>query len=447
MMTALRKNLLLVLVSAMAVTAVVRPVAAQMACPGSDQCADDYVPGIMAYCGQGGSDCCDCQTIRDYLADRMNVHRRGGGGERSFLFDIYWNDVIRPKVEAMLNKIISTSLKKTTAIGGFVDAQNNVRAQTALQAGQAEAARDYAVSEQLCRFGTLGQNLAADEQNARQAQLAIATQEMQRNLGARQSIAQAGSATDVASRMSEFIMEYCDPKSAGSGLGLMCPQGGTKRRFTAVPKDQRFDRDIDYVRTLDHVSTVDFNMRSENNEPGDQDILALGHNLYGNRQISGRSTTNDMKNDAGQKLYFKIRSVATSRAVALNSYAAIAGMKTRGSGGTQRFMRALMLELGEDARLADEALGEAPSYFAQMGFLTKKLYQSPNFIIDLMEGKTNVDRQSTAMEGVELMQDRDLYQSMKRSEMLLAIMVQIEARKMLREKVEDINTLPAKVYK
>ena len=71
-----------------------------------------------------------------------------------------------------------------------------------------------------------------------------------------------------------------------------------------------------------------------------------------------------------------------------------------------------------------------------MDILTKKLYQTPSFYANLMEGKTNVARQSGAMESLELMQDRDIYNSMRRSEMLLALLIQLQSK----DELKDVAT-------
>lgn len=410
------------------------------ACTGVVPCYPGVVPSTL-YCGQNGSTCCPCQTTQTNLSKEMDKHRRGGEGKKSFLFDTLWNDSIDPSVRSMLSKNVQSIISQTTSLGTFLNAQTQARAKSEVQKGAARAANDYATSEALCRFGSLSLGLATSDTSSKGAQIALASVGLNRSLGARGSIAQAGAGGDQMERMNIFIQEYCDASDNNNGMALMC---GTdpQRRFENIPRDSRKNRDIDFARTFANYGTLDFGagLTAEEVRPGQQDIILLGHNLYGNKQIPGQLTETQLRREGNQGIYLKIRSVAAARGVAQNSYAAIAGLKSQGSGSSKDYMEALYKELGMTGSQAGAQLGDKPSYYAQMDVLTKKLYQSPAFYVNLMEGKTNVDRQSGAMEGLELMQDRDLYLSMKRSEMLLALMVQMQTRKLLNNSAAAVDT-------
>jgi len=60
-----------------------------------------------------------------------------------------------------------------------------------------------------------------------------------------------------------------------------------------------------------------------------------------------------------------------------------------------------------------------------MELLTRKIYQSPEFYANLMESPANISRQQTAMEAIALMQDRDIYNSLRRSEMVLSSLLEM----------------------
>lgn len=407
-------------------------------CPGVDACTAPYVPGVQAYCGQNGQGCCPCATSQENLVNEMDKHRRGGEGKDSYLFKTYWNKTVNPGLQSMLSKLEQTIISQGASRGTFFEAQNNINSVLSLQKGAAQAARNYVPSEALCRFGTLAQGLSADESKARNVQIAITGVALNREMGARGSIAQTGAADDRNARMNAFIKEYCNPNDNNNGLALMC---GTdpQRTFDDTERDTRVNRDIDYTGTVDMDDTLDLEMAGAAVRPGEMDIIALSQNLYGNNQMSARQTENDMESTGGQSLYLKTRSITGARNVALNSYAAIAAQKSKGSGSTLDYMKAMYKQLGLNDQQVKADLGEKPSYYAQMDILTKKLYQNPAFYVNLMEGKTNVSRQSGAMEGLELIQDRDIYHSMKRSEMLLALMIQLEARRVLSKTAQDVN--------
>lgn len=371
-----------------------------------------------------------CEVTRFDLAREMDKHRRGGMGKDSFLFDTYWNDVVNPGLQTMLSKIVQTILNETTKRGTFNQAQNNVRGVSAVKEGSASAARDYAVSDTLCRFGSVSQSIGSDDLNARAVQLSLSSMGLDRNMGASGTASQSGAADDRTARMNEFIKEYCNPDENDNGLALMCGSD-PQRRFENVERDTRLNRDIDFTRTIADQATLDFGQEQSELSPGQQDIIQLSNNLYGHKQLSRRPSKSELGTANGQRMYLKIRSVAAARSVAQNSYAAQAGMKSQGSGGSAAYINRLYQELGLSAKQTQDLMGERPSYYAQMDALTKKLYQNPGFYVNLMEGKTNVGRQSAAMEGLELMQDRDMYHAMRRSEMLLALLVQMQTRKTL----------------
>lgn len=375
----------------------------------------------------------NCGSTKDNLKLYMDIHRRGGGGKDSYLFKTYWEKTIQPGLKAVEYNVKQGIIRQATALGTFLQAQENNRSISSLQKGSAEAARNYLPSESLCRFGTLSQSLAADDMKSRISQASSATGSMQREIGARGTAAQAGAANDLAMRMEEVIKETCGGEP---GLTLMC---GTnpQRSFADVPRDQRINSDLNFARTVDSVGTLNTSSSGEDGTAEEQSLTLLGYNLYGHKQMSGRPTSGQMKTPKGENTYRQVRSVAGARGVAQNSYAAITGMKSKGSGKGKEYFQALMKQLGVGSSGLTYAIDDNPSYSAQMEVLTKKLYQDPTFYINLMEGKTNVARQSAAMAGIEVMQDRDLYNSMRRSEMLLALLVQLQSRKTLDDIVEE----------
>ena len=82
-----------------------------------------------------------------------------------------------------------------------------------------------------------------------------------------------------------------------------------------------------------------------------------------------------------------------------------------------------------------------PSYYAQMEILTKKLYQNPNFYANLMDKPTNVKRTLTAMKGVELMQNRDIFESLQRQEMLMSLLLELDVRAEQSEVEREIESM------
>ena len=82
-----------------------------------------------------------------------------------------------------------------------------------------------------------------------------------------------------------------------------------------------------------------------------------------------------------------------------------------------------------DTTEINNLIGENPSYDTQMEILTKRLYQDPKFYVNLYDTPANVKRQKTAMKAVSLMQDRDMYESLQRSEMLMSVLLEMKLLK------------------
>lgn len=106
-------------------------------------------------------------------------------------------------------------------------------------------------------------------------------------------------------------------------------------------------------------------------------------------------------------------------------------------------MKAMLLEFGitdengsgDTTDEIDLILGERPSYYAQMEVLTKKIYQNPNFFTNLYDKPANVARIGVSLDAIELMSQRDRFDSLLRQEMLSSVLLE-EA---LAPHVEEIN--------
>jgi Ni,Fe-hydrogenase I large subunit len=124
--------------------------------------------------------------------------------------------------------------------------------------------------------------------------------------------------------------------------------------------------------------------------------------------------------DNFEENYTDFRSLLASRSIARNSFASIVAEKAESVGKSTPFAKNAVKAIMKTPADVDKLLGANPSYFAQMEVLTKKLYQSPDFIKNLMTNDTNVTRSRVAMKAVDLQQNQDLLNSLYRREMLLA---------------------------
>ena len=146
-------------------------------------------------------------------------------------------------------------------------------------------------------------------------------------------------------------------------------------------------------------------------------------------------------------LYLDYRAVAAKRSIAQNSFAAIIAQRaegdTDGEDGVGPFLKAVLAESGVKPEDVEQRLGKNPSYFAQMEVLTKDIYQNPTFYAELYDKPVNVERKSAALQAIELMQDRDIYKSLLRSEAVLATLVEtllLQEHNRVSSQIENLGT-------
>jgi len=379
------------------------------------------------YCYIGPEMCCDATSVPQITQDIFDGYRK------LFVMDSFYTCPVEIDLQNLSDELRNVKFYKTAAYGAFIDASVFLDTLRALQVVTAQSFQTYTPSEQICRFGTLTRSLSASEGRVDANRLVLSEIGLARNLGTVSSVASAGRGIDNQRRLQFFINKFCDLTENNSGLTGLCQ--------VATPvSNLNYDRDVDFTRTADNEATLNVDFTNTSLTFDESNVIGLGHYLYGHRQPSKRISYADMDESAGSSgLYREYRSVIARRAAAQNSYNTFAAMKAAGSGASDTYMKEVLAQLGLSGAEADIYIGDKDSktvaakssYSAQMEILTKRLYQNPAFYANLMESKTNVRRTSAAIQGVGLMQGRDIYRSMERSEMLLAIMVELEARKMV----------------
>lgn len=387
-------------------------------------------PSCNVYNGQLGSASCNgcCANPDKVLKDQF----RGEGQGAKALNDWYLEDLwplIQNKIRQTGNALSLSIKQQSTSLGGFADAQNNANTIRTLQAGSAKAAKNAAPSEALCRFATLSQGLAASEGTANAIKSGILEQSLARQLLRKgaisgqdiEGIATPGRSADKQARWKQYVSTFCDPSQGGLGSG--------SDGVCQTKDDTQINRDIDFTRTVANPMTIDIPLSGEASKDA-INITALNNNLYAhdvmnNMPTAGTLDPSSPANAGNIREYMMLRSAIAKRSVAQNSLASVVAMKAKGSPETAQYAVNLMKELGLNEEQAKAAVGDNPSYYAQMDALTRKMYQGPAFYVNLMENPQNVMRQQSAMKSLELMQQRDIYKSMARSEMLLATLLEI----------------------
>jgi len=126
--------------------------------------------------------------------------------------------------------------------------------------------------------------------------------------------------------------------------------------------------------------------------------------------------------------YLNARHLIAIQNIAHNSFTQIVGMKAESISAIPEsgpsFMKSFMRDFGITDTEIEDIMGTHPSYWAQMDMLTKKLYQNPNFYVNLYDTPANVKRISTSMEAIKLMQMRDWFKSNLRREMIMSVLLE-----------------------
>jgi len=377
--------------------------------------------------------------IRTDITDQFELHRR-------WLLTVFFLDNILPALQLMAEQLTAAGILQVEIIGTFFDAKHQLESQRIFQTLTARAHKDYHPSEGMCTFGTTVRSLAGSDRRSNLAQVAYAQRMMQRQALSGEAISYQGEDSDRRARLTAFIANYCDQADNANGLNFLCR--------TAVPDPARRNADVDFTRNIESKLTLDMDfipVKFKNHAqvtPDERDAFALAANLFSNEvaprmkpELLGEATgTRRVRQTAAEK-YMDQRAIFAKRSVAQNSFAALIAMRTSGDPESAPYTKAIMRELGiTDDKEIEELLGLNPSYFAQMEILTKKIYQNPIFYTELYDQPANIERKGAALQAIGLMQDRDLYNSLLRSEAVLSVLLETQLQ---REQEKVINAMGA----
>lgn len=349
----------------------------------------------------------------------------------------YYTDDLYPKIEQAYKEAADAARDAVISyayfVGKMMDGQDLNSAMTTLQKQNTRAMQNYAVSGGLCRFGTMSRSLAQSEDRVQLTQLALMRQAQQRELirantnsgSAEGDGSSLGLVADKKGRYEVYRKKFCDKLDANMSL--------TKPNVCDTTSDTQVNSDIDFARTIENPMklNIDFSNTSGSRPTADEEnVIALMENLYAHNLMfnMGKSDFEAIKKNDEVKTasLFDFRALTAKRSVAENSFAVIAALKSAGGDESATYIKEVMKELGiSDSDERDRLITDNPSYYTQMEVLTRKLYQSPRFYANLMESPENVARQQSSIKAISLMQDRDIYESLRRSEMLLSTLMEI----------------------
>ncbi|MCM2344226.1 MAG: hypothetical protein NDJ24_06675 [Alphaproteobacteria bacterium] len=335
------------------------------------------------------------------------------------------NDEWLPTIPEMADQFSAVMIHQIFGIGALIDAKHQLESQRLLAQLRAEAHKNYAPSDLMCRYGTNVKSLATTEERAR-GNKQILTQIMQQRETLRSGTAgEKGRGFDHRNRFEHFRTMYCNPEENGGTLwNAQFPSASICRTAAGAT---RINNDIDFTRMLDTRFTLDINFTDGVMTDDEQDILAMSRNLYSHELFE--YVDEDLLNRENNiENITDMRTIHALRSVAHNSFAELVGMRATGTGTVGPFMGRMIQELGVPAAEINQFLGANPSYFAQMEVLTRRIYHNPNFYANLYTTPENLKRLSTALMALQIMHDRDRFEASLRREMLLSTILELRLR-------------------
>ncbi|HRC26524.1 MAG TPA: hypothetical protein PKX87_03735, partial [Alphaproteobacteria bacterium] len=391
-------------------------------------------------------ECADQYFVEDTGKTHMAIEMEE---DRRWMFEDVLIGHVLPSMMLMTHQLTAVAMQQMVAIGGFIDAWTQLESQLLIQQLQAQAHKDYHPSEGICEFATAVRSLANSDRNRQFNVSAFSQYMLERQAGQGDVSATEGRKEDRQGRVSQYVSTYCDPRDNNTAMGKLCD--GT----ASTP--ERRNKDLDYNRILLEPETllVDFLDNATAPTAEEQDLFALTSNLFAPEVLTRipRAYLKDASSasfwgstgSAGsfgnplQADVLEAQSLVAKRSVAQNSINAIVGMKAEASmkyaptepdfpadqKGAEPYLYAFLRDLGLTDTDIKEMIGENPSYYAYMGILTKKIYQNPEFYVSLYDKPANVARKRVALKAIELMQDRDIFQSQLRTEAAMAVLLEL----------------------
>lgn len=383
----------------------------------------------------------DIQTALDKaFEDYLNFKGSKDGSFLDFFSNTLYEARVEPALQNFSKQMSAITFSQTAILGMFFDAEQQLNTKRLYQELHIKAHQDYQPSKGFCTFGTNVRSLATAEALSNHTKLALSTRQIKRHLGSADEASSESNIADKKSRWDQFANTYCDIHDNGwdsehpdnTGLAQFCNTAGASDEDA-----ERINIDIDYTRLVDDPRTLNIRLSDDTVQKTEQDIMALGNNLFGHDVISRDFNIDDLNNEASQRQYMLLRGIAAKRNVAENSFNSIVALKTAGSETadvtTASFLGSALKELGITDDEVYKIIGENPSYYAQLEILAKKLYQSPDFFIGLYDKPANVLRKSVAMKAIKHMLDREIYKSQARQEMTMSVLLSTEVNEDISE--------------
>lgn len=311
-----------------------------------------------------------------------------------------------------------------TQLQGIIsDATDTNRHAMAVQSQSADMAVRLLPDQNTCSAGTAVEFLARTEEDARVTAAAGAAAVSSRQAMLSGTPQASGEGWEKETRFKRCIEKYCDLEDHGGNVVGAVDALKTRGGLNMLEGDERrTNADIDYGRSFAAPLTLDV----DGSAPDDgayEDMLTMASYLYGHDQFF------NLTRDRIDSSLFDVRALQAKRNLVANSFLAQMELKAKSKEPMSPEMLAAYQNLGFSGTALADMVGENPSYHAQMDVLTRRLYQDPQFYTNLVTTRENLDSQATAMDAFANMQMRDLYESLRRQELLFAVLLEAKIGK------------------
>jgi hypothetical protein len=262
--------------------------------------------------------------------------------------------------------------------------------------------------------------------------IALSTLMLDRSLNT-QSRNQPDEKSEEISRLELLRSIYCNPGDNDKTAPACNCDLATNTCSSNGPQAARMNRDLDFARLFASRLALNVDFTNASLSADEQDVMSFINNLVAFKPVRALpSNERSKQNPLGLAEYqIAMRRVQAVRSVVRDVVTTQIAQKSSGADGVTQFLENVLREMGMSSLEAQRVIrdqGPAPSYQAQMEILTKVLYQNPNFYANLVDKPGNVDRLRAAMLAVKLMQQRDVYESVLRREMVLSQLLEAEIR-------------------
>ena len=372
-----------------------------------------------------------------------------------------------PAFMMMTEQFVHVAMMQTFMIGSMLDAKMSLEAQAVFQKLHAKAHQDYHPSHSMCVIGTNMRSLAQAENNYEFTTYVLSQRSIDRQMGNMYAAAARGQFQDHCMRLRQFRRYYCYRHDNNDQMDYICDPVASNPEIGGIGDiayeeciPDSFDvteiiqnKDISYARTIDSTNTLDIDFYTPAGgvaTDDERDVFALASNLY-SHDIMYRIPETALRMRDTQAELTDMRSVIAKRSVAEHSFNTIVGMKAQSKDEALTLSQPYMLLILESLGLgganpfaAEEIamyLGERPSYYAQMELLTKRIFQSPDFFVNLYDEPTNVERMGVSLQAIGLMQDFDTWNSYLRTEALLSVILELELMRINKQVINQMGDM------